>query len=293
MICRRTKFIVTGGFPCAFAAVSVVAASLAFSCTVQAADGDSIRIAAVSCEIKARDSGHNLRRIAFWSKQAAARRADLVLFPECSIHGWWQSRENRRFAERIDGDSIARVARIAREHGIVIAVGMTEESDEKYFLTHVLVGPQGVMGFHRKSSLAGGKSGEASVWNVGDDANVFDVKGFKVGIAICYESVRPETCRRLKANGAEVILAPYANGTLPSEILDPAREKRRWIWDRVRENHLWYVASDATPRDRQGNLLPGAAYVISPDQKLVACTPRDVPGEAMVVVRITKTVDGR
>jgi len=274
-------------FRCELTAILVIAASLTLSCAAQTADPGSVVISAVSCEVRIRNRAHNLERIAFWSKQAAARGADLVLFPECTIDGWWQSRENRASAEGIDGKSIA------REYRILIAVGMTENGGDKYFLTHVIVGPRGVIGFHRKSSLAGGRDGEASVWDVGNDANVFGIKGVGVGIAICFESVHPETCRKLKANGAEVILAPYANGTLPGEILDPARAQRKWIWNRVAENRVWYVACDATPHDKKGRLLPGAAYVISPNQELVACTPKDVPGEAMVVVRIEKTDSSR
>jgi len=276
-----------------FLVVIVVMTSLISSCAVRTQGSDSIVIAAVSCETRIRDTAHNLERIALWSEQAAARGADLVLFPECTIQGWWQSRENRKFAEQLDGDSVEKVMKIARKNGIVIAVGMTEKSGEKYFLTHVLVSPKGILGVHRKSSLAGGSNGEGSIWNVGNDANVFEINGFDIGIAICFESVHPETCSKLKTNGAEIILAPYANGTLPGEILDPAREKRKWIWDRVRENRVWYVACDATPHDKQGKLLPGAAFVISPDGELVACTPEDVPGEAMVVVRIDKMVADR
>jgi len=255
---------------------------------VAAAAADSLVVAAVSCEVKVRDRDHSLRRIAHWSQQAAARGADLVLFPECTIQGWWQSRENRKFAETIDGDAIARVAAIAKRHDLIIAVGMTEKRADKYYLTHVLVGPKGVIGCHRKSSLAGGPKGEGSVWDAGQDAKVFQVGAFKLGIAICYESVHPQTCRQLQANGAEVILAPYANGTRPSEILDPQRQRRSWIWDRVRENRLWYVACDATPHGKDGQLLCGAAYAISPEGKLVACTPQDGSGEAMVVVRIPR-----
>src|SRR5262245_50343274 len=235
----------------------------------------SLVVAAVSCESKIRSTEKNLERVEHWTKRAADRGADLVLFPECTIHGWWQSRENRKYAETLKGESIAAVTRLARQHKILIAVGMTEENDGKYYITHAIVGPDGVVGVHRKSSLAGGAKGEATVWDAGDDANVFDIKGFRVGIAICFESVHPETCRKLKANGAEVILAPYANGTLPEEILDPKRTQRKWIWERVKENQVWYVGCDATPHDPKGELRPGAAYAIDPDGRLVACTPKD------------------
>ena len=83
--------------------------------------------------------------------------------------------------------------------------------------------------------------------------------------------------------GAKIILAPYANATDPGEITDPERKKRRWIWERVKENQVWYVACDAPPRGEDGRLRPGAAFVIDPDGRLVACTPSDRPGEALVV----------
>jgi predicted amidohydrolase len=93
-----------------------------------------------------------------------------------------------------------------------------------------------------------------------------------VGVAICFESVNPETCAALRANGAEVILAPYANGTQPAEITDPQRRQRKWVWQRPVENHVWYFAADNT-----------AAFIISPEGKLVALAPPDQPGEGMVV----------
>lgn len=300
---------------------ALICVVFASGATLAAADGtdektaktpsrDTLVVAAVTCEIKIRDTQHNLRQIAHWAEKAAAADADLVLFPECSIHGWWQSRENRRDAETLDGESLAKVRQIAKRHDLILAVGMTERrpADEAkddgkdvaddntksgkpratYHLTHVLVGPDGVIGYHRKSALAGGPRGEGAVWDAGNDANVFDVAGMRVGVAICFESVHPETCRKLKAAGAELILAPYANGTRPSEILDPQHKQRPWIWDRVRENQVWYIACDATPHDKHGGLESGAAFAIDPTGKLVACTAADNAGEAMIVVRVPK-----
>ncbi len=245
-------------------------------------------VAAVSCESRIRDIDFNLSRIEHWARKAARAGADVVLFPECQIHGWWQSRENRRFAEPIDGPSIQRLIGLARDLDCCLAVGMTELEGDKAYITHVLLNGTGVIGRHRKSSLAGGENGEGRVWDRGNDANVFSINGYSVGIAICFESVHPQTCAALKANGAEIIFAPYANGTDPKEILDPDRKNRRWIWKRVRETETWYVACDATPHTEEGGLKPGAAFVIAPDCRLVACTAGDNPGEAMVVYSITE-----
>lgn len=246
-------------------------------------------VAAVSCESRIRDVEFNLRRIEHWAREAAAAGADLVLFPECSIHGWWQSMENRALAEPLDGPSVLRLVRLAGELDVVLAVGLTEIENGHAYITHVLLEGDGVLGRHRKSALAGGPGGEAAVWDCGDDANVFTVMGHRVGIAICFESVEPETCAALRDAGANVILAPYANGTGPAEIRDPARRQRPWIWERVRENGVWYVACDATPHRADGSLRPGAAFVIDPAGRLVACSPEDGSGEAMVVHAIPPT----
>ena len=150
-------------------------------------------VAAASCESRIRQTDFNLSRIEHWSRQAAEARADLVLFPECAIHGWWQSRENRQFAETVEGPSIKRLITLAGELNIIIAVGMTEIDGDKLYITHVLLDGNGVIGKHRKSALAGGENGEAKTWDKGNDANVFTVKGYTLGIAICFESVNPET----------------------------------------------------------------------------------------------------
>ena len=152
--CHEGRFILTGRFYHSLLAGISLVGVLSWPCAAAADDTKSIVIAAVSCEVKIRDTAGNLDRIEAWTKRAAARGADLVLFPECAIHGWWQSRENRKFAETIDGPSIARVAEIARRHQITIAVGMTERDGERFYLTHVIVGPNGVVGRRRTTSRA-------------------------------------------------------------------------------------------------------------------------------------------
>ncbi|MDZ4819620.1 MAG: nitrilase-related carbon-nitrogen hydrolase [Planctomycetota bacterium] len=246
-------------------------------------------VAAVSCRSTIREVNENLDRIEHWAREAAKQNADIALFPESGITAWWQSRENRKYAQPVDGPAIKRIAKLAKELDMILAVGLTELDGKSAYITHVIVGPEGVIGTHRKSSLAGGKdNGESRTWEQGNDANVFDLLGYKVGVAICFESVHPETCAKLRDKGAEIILAPYANGTKPSEITDAERKERSWVWKRVDENKVWYIACDGAPRNEKGERSGGAAYVIDPTGKLVTISPNEGPGEAMVVVNVTR-----
>lgn len=240
----------------------------------------TLTVAAVSCESRIRDIEFNVSRIEHWARQAAAAGADIALFPEAGVSAWWSSREIRPYAEPVDGPSISRLKKLAGELGIILAVGMSERDGDKVHITHVVCGGNGVIGKHRKTSLA---SGEEKTWDPGNDANVFDVKGVRIGIAICFESVHPPTCQKLRANGAEIILAPYANGTDPDELL---AGKRQYTYARAKENGVWYVACDATPHDKDRKLKRGAAYVISPQGELKAITAPEAQGETMVVYTI-------
>ncbi len=234
-------------------------------------------VAVVSMESKIRQPERNLQRIEEWARRAAQAGAELVLFPETALSGWWASREIRAYAEPIDGPSVRRLIELARELEIVMAVGMTERSGKQAHITQVLLDGRGVIGTHRKTLLA---PGEEKTWDPGNDANVFEIKGIRIGIAICFESVQPTMCSRLKAAGAELILAPYANGTDPDELLDG---RRRYPAARARENGVWYVACDAPAHDESGALRRGAVYIIDPAGQLVDITRPDARGENMVV----------
>lgn len=236
-------------------------------------------VAAVSMESELRQPERNLDKVEAWARKAAAAGAQLVLFPETTLSGWWASREIRAFGEPVDGPSIQRLVQLARELQVTIGVGMTEREGDRAYITHVLLDGRGIIGRHRKSELP---SGEEKIWDCGNDKNVFEVNGICVGIAICYESVKPATCAALKAAGARIILAPYANATDPAELLDG---RRTYPAARARENGVWYVACDEPARDDAG-LHRGAVYVINPAGEVVAITSDRETGENMLVYEI-------
>jgi predicted amidohydrolase len=225
----------------------------------------------------------NLDQVEKWTRHAAAEGADLVLFNETSIQGYWQTPQLRKLAEPLDGPAVGRLTALAKELDIIIAAGLAEKRGDKVHNTHVLVGPEGLIGTHSKSSFA---DGEEKYFDIGNDYNVFDIGSWKVGISICYESVQPETCRKLADNGAEVILAPYCNGVTAQEI---AEGKRPYFQERAEENGVWYVACDQCGSSKGDKTTPdraGAACFVDPTGKIVATTDLEEKGEHMIVYRL-------
>jgi (R)-amidase len=246
-----------------------------------------LKVAAVSCIVHYRQPWENLKQIAKWSQLAASSNADLVLFNETCVTGYIYSREVRNFAEPLNGPIIRHLTKIARENNIVICAGIPEKFYNKVYNTQVLVGPRGLIGFHRKSSLP---NGEEKRFDIGNDANVFTIRGVKVGIAICFESVHPETCRTLAKKGAQVILAPYSNGVTAKEIVDG---KRPYFQERARENKVWYIACDEShieKDDPNHPVKPGAVCFVNPDGEIVKMTSLDEPGEHMIIHKLSVPV---
>lgn len=267
--------------------LAVAVCLMACTVTVMSEEKDEnskLKIAGVSCIIKPGKVDHNLAQIEKWTKRAAAEGADLVLFNETSVTGYWMSSEVRALAEPRNGRIVQELTRFAKENDIVICAGMVEKAANKAHNTQVVVGPQGLLGFHRKSSFP---SGEEKWHDIGRDANVFTVHGVRMGIAICFESVAPDTCRKLVRKGAKIILAPYMNGVTAEEIFGG---KRPYFQERARENGVWYIACDQCGQydEKEGKLTrAGAVCFVNPQGDIVAVTSLDETGEHMIIHEVS------
>jgi predicted amidohydrolase len=84
------------------------------------------------------------------------------------------------------------------------------DADGKHYNTHVLIGPDGkLIGKNHKIWL----TAEKGHTEAGKRHDVFEVKGLKVGIAICADGSKFENLEALAKNGAQLIYAPHCNST--------------------------------------------------------------------------------
>ena len=156
---------------------------------------ESIRVAAVQMNGLLGQTERNLREIESWSIQAAEQGAELVLFPELAIHGHWMAPECWSVAEAVPGGpSTQRLERIARDHQLVLCVGMSEKENDLVYNCQVLVGPQGYIGKSRKIHMS---EDEGLMYVGGSAIPVFDIGKCKVGSVICYDAFYPEITRTL------------------------------------------------------------------------------------------------
>ena len=256
------------------------------------------RVAAVSMNGLLGEPERTLAGIDGWCGRAAAAKADLVLFPELVVHGHCTPK-TWELAETVpDGPSARKLSEIARRHGLVISVGLSEKDRDIVYNTQMLVGPDGYIGKQRKLHLS---RDEVNYYKGGRDILVFDIGCCKVGTIICYDNQFPEIARVLALRGAEVLLMPHAARFKPWQDTPEAEAKaRRHSHDfvavyalRARENACFAVLTDQAGRAGTLDSYPedhenqphhaGVALIWGPDGELLASTHRERVQEEMIV----------
>ena len=247
-------------------------------------------VAATQVETRHLDVDHNLELHVQLIEETAAAGCHLVVFPEGSVTGSNGSEEVVRHAEPSDGRIYRTLQAEAARHRIVVSYGFCELYRGTHYNTSALVGPDGLLGLQRKVHASYDeffRFRQAYEWDVAD-------AGFcRVGTAICHDSDFFESWRILALMGAEVILLPHANRTMPAgggdltfdgrgreepeaSVLGAQRElldERPWpprIHDFLaRDNGVFAVFSDQVGFDGHSSHV-GGAYVLAPDGSMLA-----------------------
>jgi formamidase len=221
----------------------------------------------------------------------------LLAFPEFahSPPCYGTVRELREhLAVELPNEHTAAYEAVARRHGCYIQSGTFLETDpalpDAVFNTTLLIGPQGVLAKYRKVNPWLPWEVHASPHDFGvspDEAfPVADTEIGRIGCAICYDWLFPETIRQLAFRGAEVLVRVSA-------YMDPwgATPPMDWwtLFNRARaaENTAFVVAANQGAEFRQYPPFswPGGSMVVDFDGRVLAQADPG-PGEKVVVAPI-------
>ncbi|MFD6698198.1 MULTISPECIES: carbon-nitrogen hydrolase family protein [unclassified Microbacterium] len=158
------------------------------------------------------DVAHNLALIRAGFEDAAARGADLLLFPEYAMYE--KKVVDGSFAEvaqPVDGEYGRTLAALALEHGIAVIAGMVEAAPDGDRPYNTLVGfdaDGGLVGLYRKIHLYDAYGFRESHWISRPDPAlpvVMPIAGIRVGVMTCNDLRHPALARDLSAAGADVL----------------------------------------------------------------------------------------
>lgn len=251
----------------------------------------TLTIAAAQFQPKDGDKPYNLSVIDQLSEKAKLAGADVVSFHEMCITAYTFTKD-LSLEELLDvaefvpsGDSIQALIQIAIKHKITILAGLVEKDDNNIYNTYVCVDENGFISKFRKIHPF-----ISQYMTGGSDYVVFDIKGWKCGILICYDNNVIENPRANTLLGAEIIFAPHVTMCTPSAMpgrgfvdheLWLNRKKNpnalrkefdgpkgmewllRWLPARAYDNGVYYVFTNPIGYDGE-HLKNGNSLVLDP-----------------------------
>jgi predicted amidohydrolase len=200
----------------------------------------------------------------------------------------------KNLAVPVPNEHTEQYARLCRKHGCYIQTGSFIEVDPDFpdavFNATLLIGPAGVLSKYRKVNTWIPWEVHASPHDFADYPDdpfpVVDTELGKLGVAICYDWLFPETIRQIAFNGAEVI-------NRVSAYMDPwgATAPMDWwtLMNRARavENTAYVVAANqgAAMAHYPPFSWPGGSMIVNYDGVILAQADPG-PGEKVVVAPI-------
>ncbi|MCF6333783.1 MAG: nitrilase family protein [Draconibacterium sp.] len=257
----------------------------------------NIKIAVAQFEPKDGDKEYNFSIIEKLTQKAKEKGADAISFHELSITAYTFIKNLDRdqvfdLAEEIPGGrSCQKLIGISKKYDIPILAGLVELYKNKIFNTYLCVDSSGVIARFQKLHPF-----ISTHFAAGNEYIVFDLKGWKCGILICYDNNVVENVRATSLLGADIIFAPHVTGCTPSSmpgrgyVKDDLWQNRscdpvplrlefdgpkgrgwlmRWLPARAFDNGVYYVFTNPVGYDGD-HLKNGNSMILDPYGEILA-----------------------
>ena len=159
----------------------------------------------------------NIEKAIKFTQIAVEKGANIICFQELFTTHWFPKEMNKRnfsLAEKIDGPSIMRMQKLARENEVALVCPIFEMGEENTFFNSAVVIDAGgeILGTYRKVHVPQIPLWEERYYFSPGNRGfpVFKTKFAAIGIQICWDNFFPEGSRILALRGAEIIFSPTA-----------------------------------------------------------------------------------
>lgn len=195
----------------------------------------TIRVAV--CQILVIDSDRegNFRRIEYALEQAEAQHADVAVFPESSILGW-ENPEAHQLAKPIPGEDSLRIAELAREHKLMIAIGLDEMDGHRLYDSAILVDKSGkILWKHRKINVLPELMSPPYSEGRAKDIGVVETEFGRIAVLICADTFLDSHLERIKSMKPDLLLVPYGWAALKQDWPGHSKELESLVKKRAAE----------------------------------------------------------
>jgi 5-aminopentanamidase len=197
------------------------------------------------------DKQANLEKMESAIIKASEEGADLILFPELFLTGYFTRERTLELAEDTEGPSISQIREWAKAYRIKVVFGFPEKKNGLAYNSACFIGEDGeVIGTFQKVHLW---DEESTYFQPGSSFNVWPTNIGKIGIMICYDTEFPESARSMALQGADIVLAPTANMAPFQHI------QQLYIQTRAAENQIFVATTNQVGTEENTLFFGGSA----------------------------------
>jgi nitrilase len=248
-----------------------------------------VRVACAQVESVVFDREATLDKLATVAAEVASKAAQLVLFPETFVPVYPSSRwahalavwggggkelwaRLARASVTVPSPETERIGAVAKQHGLVLAVGVNEPDGGTLYNTLLVFTPDGRLALRHRKLMP--TNHERMIWGLGDGDGLEAIEtGLgRVGGLICWVNILPLARAALYESGLDIYLAPTADDS--ESWLESARHIAREARAFVLSCCVYQRASsypDDVPIAEGPDLLGrGGSAIVGPDGEYLA-----------------------
>ena len=217
---------------------------------------NTISITLIQSDLAWEDKAANL--LQFEKKINSIKEASqIIVLPEMFSTGF--SMKPSVLAEKMDGETVQWMKRIAAEQKKIITGSVIIEEDQQYFNRLLWVLPNGTVGVYDKRHRFA-FAGEDNFYTAGNKRLITSVNGWKINTQICYDLRFPVWARQQSKEEPEFDVLLYVANW-------PERRSHAWkslLIARAIENQCYVIGVNRVGKDGNGIEHSGDSILIDP-----------------------------
>lgn len=212
----------------------------------------------------------NLHMLREMTAQANAQRADLTIFPELAVHGYWLGQVRESCSLSVGDQRLAELSAGPSD----VLVGFHEDGGVRAYNSAACLSNLAIVHVHRKLYLSNYLAWEERKHSSpGQTSRAFDTAHARTAIVICNDAWQPAIPWLAAQDGAELLLVPENSAAnLSPDKLDTIAYWEQELAHLGRTLQAWVVFVNRVGSDCGGEFW-GGSRVIDPHGDLIAQAP--------------------
>jgi predicted amidohydrolase len=213
---------------------------------------------------------------------AGKTQVDILCFPECFLQGYILD-EAKAYQASLDlfSDEFTLILESLYSEQTTIILGLIEKDRNDIFNTAVVVEDGKLTGKYRKRHI----HNKERFFTGGADSPIFEKKGVKYGVNICYDSRFPESAEALVKQSAHVIFCPL-NNSMPHDAAAEWKDRHiRILISKAKMSGCWIVSADVV-EESAANTGYGCTSLVSPTGEVLEYLEQLKPGKFLKQISI-------